>query len=89
MEQSYRFFCNRACKYFPCHKGIQVEDYNCLFCYCPMYSRKECLGSPNFIISKRGKRIKDCSGCNYPHKAENYENIIRFLAENPVVFEEE
>ncbi|MGN1180093.1 MAG: cysteine-rich small domain-containing protein, partial [Suilimivivens sp.] len=30
MENSHRFFENRECKYFPCHKGL--EDFNCLFC---------------------------------------------------------
>lgn len=24
MENSYRFFSNRACKYFPCHKGLRT-----------------------------------------------------------------
>lgn len=37
MENSHRFFENRECKYFPCHKGL--EDFNCLFCYCPLYNK--------------------------------------------------
>ena len=28
MENSYRFFENKDCKYFPCHSGL--EDFNCL-----------------------------------------------------------
>ncbi|MFW5671451.1 MAG: cysteine-rich small domain-containing protein, partial [Acetivibrio ethanolgignens] len=36
MENSYRFFENRECKYFPCHKGL--KELNCLFCYCPLYN---------------------------------------------------
>ena len=36
-ENSYKYFKNTDCKYFPCHKGLS-DDFNCLFCYCPMYS---------------------------------------------------
>ena len=35
MEHSYKFFENKACKYNPCHEGM--EQINCLFCYCPLY----------------------------------------------------
>ncbi|MFV0467254.1 MAG: cysteine-rich small domain-containing protein [Lachnospiraceae bacterium] len=89
MEQSYKFFSNNACKYFPCHKNLDVEYFNCLFCYCPMHCKKNCLGNPNFIISKRGVRIKDCSYCSFPHDGRNYEVIVKFLSENPEVFQEE
>ena len=34
----HQFFQNRECKYFPCHKGIDEEEFNCLFCYCPLYA---------------------------------------------------
>ena len=37
MENSSSFFANRACRYFPCHEGIPEEEFNCLFCYCPLY----------------------------------------------------
>ena len=37
-ENSYRFFSNRECQYYPCHEGI--EEMNCLFCYCPLYERR-------------------------------------------------
>ncbi len=78
MENSYRYFENRACKYYPCHKGI--EEMNCLFCYCPMYRFENCLGNPHFI-EKGERRIKDCSACSFPHKAENYDKIMQFLRE--------
>ena len=54
MENSYRFFENRDCKYFPCHEGL--KDFNCLFCYCPMYHIKNCPGNPEFM-DIRGKSI--------------------------------
>lgn len=79
MENSYRFFENRECRYFPCHKGL--EDFNCLFCYCPLYSRENCAGNPRFLEKNR-KKIKDCTHCSFPHKPENYEAVVRILKEN-------
>lgn len=76
MKNSYRFFENRECKYFPCHKDL--EEFNCLFCYCPMYLRENCLGKPNYI-QKEDRVIKDCTGCTFPHQPENYDKIIEFL----------
>ena len=54
MEDSYRYFENHACVYYPCHKGI--EHMNCLFCFCPLYLRKDCPGNPRFF-EKNGKEI--------------------------------
>ncbi|RMG06097.1 MAG: metal-binding protein [Nitrospirae bacterium] len=70
------FFENPECRYFPCHQG-DIEDFNCLFCFCPMY-HIECLGEPGYIEIK-GKLVKDCSRCLYPHRPENYETIIEYL----------
>lgn len=77
MENSYRFFENKGCQYYPCHKGI--DHQNCLFCYCPLYSMEHCPGEYQYIESN-GKMIKECSGCTFPHKAENYDVIIEFLS---------
>lgn len=79
MENSYRFFENRACKYFPCHKG--QKDFNCLFCYCPMYRFEDCLGKPEYK-EKNGKKIKICTNCNFPHQPEHYEQVVQFLKEH-------
>ena len=54
MENSYKYFKNKDCKYFPCHKGLS-DDFNCLFCYCPMYSMPNCPGSKTYI-EKNGKK---------------------------------
>ena len=78
MEQSYRFFENKECKYFPCHKGL--EEFNCLFCYCPMYPIKDCPGIPQFV-EKKGKNIKVCTNCTFPHQPENYDRIVKILKE--------
>ena len=76
MENSYRFFENRDCKYFPCHKGL--TDFNCLFCYCPLYTREHCPGKPEYK-EINGKILKICSNCTFPHQPENYDTIIDFL----------
>ena len=70
---SYRYFQNRECEYFPCHPGANPENFNCLFCYCPLYALgKECGGA--FTYTKEG--VKDCSQCVKPHREENYERIM-------------
>lgn len=84
MNGSSRFFSNMQCEYFPCHslKG----DFNCLFCYCPMYSFKNCPGNPRFK-EKNGNLIKICTDCTYPHKPDNYDSIIAFLSKNKVKYD--
>ena len=79
MENSYRFFENKDCKYFPCHKGL--TEFNCLFCYCPLYRLERCPGNPRYF-EKNGRRIKDCSGCTFPHDPEHYDAIMQILREN-------
>lgn len=70
---SYRYFQNRECEYFPCHLGANPENFNCLFCYCPLYALgKECEGAFTYT----GDGIKDCSKCTKPHRAENYDRIM-------------
>ncbi|KGF11166.1 metal-binding protein [Peptostreptococcus sp. MV1] len=73
MDNSYKFFSNRDCKYFPCHKTSRPEDFNCLFCYCPLYTLGDKCGG-NFKYRENG--IKDCTDCSLPHKVESYEYII-------------
>ena len=74
----YAFFQNRECEFFPCHKGADLENFNCLFCYCPLYSLgKKCGGNSSFTESG----IKDCSGCLVPHRRENYGRIVARFGE--------
>ena len=71
--ENYKYFQHKTCEYFPCHKTDRPEDFNCLFCYCPLYALgKDCGG--NFTYTETG--IKDCSGCLIPHRRENYERIM-------------
>ena len=70
----YSFFQNRACEYFPCHKGIEEKAFNCLFCYCPLYALGENCGG-NYTYLENG--IKDCSGCRVPHvKDKGYDHVM-------------
>ncbi len=69
---SYRFFQNKECEFFPCHKGAEAEQFNCLFCYCPLYALGEACGG-NYTYLENG--IKDCSACLLPHRAGNYDYI--------------
>lgn len=61
----YSFFSNKECEYFPCHQGADPENFNCLFCYCPLYALGDKCGG-NFRYTDKG--IKDCTNCQLPHK---------------------
>ena len=78
-SNSYRFFQNRECKFFPCHEVQDEDDFNCLFCYCPLYLDDNCIGSPEYIITGRGQLIKDCSSCLVVHSPEMYDKVIAHL----------
>lgn len=68
-EGHFSFFQNTQCEYFPCHGTDRPEDFNCLFCYCPLYALGRGCGG-NFRYTDAG--IKDCSACLIPHRRENY-----------------
>ena len=76
MENSSKFFMNTDCQYFPCHD--REGDFNCLFCYCPLYALGERCGG-NFRYTEKG--IKDCSNCTVPHDPDNYSYIIGRFSE--------
>lgn len=77
MKNSYKFFCNKECEWFPCHSTLTPEDFNCLFCYCPLSAYLDCGG--NYTILDNG--WKDCSNCMIPHNPEGYDYIVRKLVE--------
>ena len=79
-ECRYSFMQHTACEFFPCHKTAHPEDFNCLFCYCPMYRLEHCPGNPRYF-KKNGRRIKDCSDCTFPHDPEHYDTIMQILRE--------
>lgn len=57
-SNSYRFFQNRECKFFPCHEVQDEDDFNCLFCYCPLYLDDNCIGSPGIYHNRAGTADK-------------------------------
>ncbi len=76
MNNSYRFFQNKECENYPCHK--ESDNFNCLFCYCPMYHMENCPGTPVYI-EKDGRTIKVCSECIFPHDPNNYDKILEII----------
>lgn len=76
MKNNYRFFCNRDCEYFPCHEMPEHTDFNCLFCYCPLYF----LGDKCGGVFEYHSGIKDCTNCHLPHVPEYYDNVVLRLS---------
>ena len=92
MAENYSFFSNKKCEYFPCHKvsdKIAEEDFNCLFCYCPLYLKERCPGNPVYLVTANGENIKDCSECTFPHRAANYGKVLECLMEKDEILEVE
>ena len=77
-KRHYAFNQNRECEYFPCHKTDDTDEFNCLFCYCPLYMLEDRCGG-NFRRTKGG--VKDCTECLIPHSPGGYEYINGKLAE--------
>lgn len=73
MSENYKFFNHKSCEFFPCHKTKKPEEFNCLFCYCPLYTLGNNCGG-NFKYNDKG--FKDCSNCLLPHNPKNYEYIM-------------
>ena len=65
----FSYFQNKECESFPCHPAEDESNFNCLFCYCPLYMLdRDCGGKFRFTASG----IKDCSACTFPHDRGNY-----------------
>jgi len=69
---SYKFFQNLTCEYFPCHPIAEEKrgEFNCLFCFCPLYGMPDCGGSYKPLANG----WKDCSACTLPHF--DYDGVI-------------
>lgn len=76
MKNSYRFYRNTDCEYFPCHKVEDEERFNCMFCYCPLYFLEECGG--NYFYNNK---IKNCINCLIPHSLKGYDYINEKIME--------
>lgn len=72
MSEHFKFVQNKECEYFPCHKTSDVEHFNCLFCFCPLYMlKKECGGGFKYTHDS-----KDCSDCTLPHGKHGYDHVM-------------
>ena len=72
------FFNHRECEYFPCHKTEDPAEFNCLFCYCPLYTLGRACGG-NYSYTATG--IKDCSNCTIPHRRDSCDFIVSHFSE--------
>lgn len=71
--EHYKFFQHADCEFFPCHEVKRQEEFNCLFCYCPLYALGEdCGGGFRYT----GSGIKDCTNCTIPHSPGGYDYIM-------------
>ena len=68
------FFSHTECEFFPCHEGIAPERFNCLLCYCPLYTLGEACGG-NFTYSKKG--TKNCAKCTVPHNGDSGVRLVK------------
>ena len=75
-QNSYKYFENRDCKYYPCHSGS--DHINCMFCYCPLYPMEHCPGNYK-IIEKESGPVKSCIDCSFPHEADNFDKVMKVL----------
>lgn len=72
MTENYKFSQNRKCEYFPCHKVENEDEFNCMFCYCPLYMLKgDCGGNIKYTNG-----FKDCSDCKLPHSKDAHSHIM-------------
>ena len=70
---SASFFQNTECEFFPCHSGVPREEFNCLFCYCPLYALGEACGG-GFQMLPDG--VKSCVNCSFPHWRAHYGAVL-------------
>lgn len=74
--ENYKFYQNKKCEYFPCHKLENEEEFNCLFCYCPLYALGNQCGG-NFVYLENG--IKSCMNCIKPHDSQGYDHVMQHM----------
>ena len=77
-EKKSSFFSHKECEAFPCHATDDKDNFNCLFCFCPLYMfGRQCGG--NFTHTLCG--IMDCTNCMIPHERDSYGYVIQKLKE--------
>ncbi|MCL2564871.1 MAG: cysteine-rich small domain-containing protein [Defluviitaleaceae bacterium] len=81
MEASYKFYENKSCQFYPCHEKTGMDNFNCMFCFCPLYFLGDKCGGNFDRIGENGS-IKDCSRCLIPHMPQSYEFIMKKIGDN-------
>ena len=76
--KAYSFFCNHECECFPCHNANEGQDFNCLFCFCPLYIMNDCGGKFKYL----NNGVKDCSDCSLPHDREQYGYVTGMIQQS-------
>lgn len=71
---NYKFIQNKECEYFPCHKIQDNNDFNCMFCYCPLYALGDKCGG-DFTFLESG--VKSCMNCSKPHDVGGYDHVMK------------
>lgn len=77
-DAPWKFVQNRNCPFFPCHKNVKISEFNCLFCFCPLYALGDKCGG-NVQYTADGK--KDCSQCSFPHHKAAYDTVVKRLGD--------
>lgn len=86
-NEAYKGVTNQGCPFFPCHEAVDVSEFNCLFCYCPL-AFLECPGDYE-ILNSGGVKRKDCSSCTIVHNGYNKSwNLVQHWLKNPVPWTE-
>lgn len=80
MKEDFNWTQNTGCRYFPCHSTVPVEEFNCLFCYCPLFFI-ECDG--RYTLMDNG--FKDCSKCTRNHDKDSWKFIVSRLRDKMTV----
>ena len=74
IEKRYPFFSNMECDKFPCHDGVPPEEFNCAFCYCPLYMLgPNCGGDFKYLESG----VKSCVDCARPHRGTDGIDLVK------------
>ncbi len=80
LSNDFNHFQNKECRYFPCHDTVSGEDFNCLFCYCPLYFIEDFECGGLYTTTEDG--IKDCSRCGRNHDKDSWKFVLARLREH-------
>mgnify|MGYP003372317598 CR=1 FL=1 len=55
----FSFYSHKECEFFPCHETKDTENFNCLFCYCPLYALgSKCGGNYKYTLYSASQEEK-------------------------------